>query len=216
MRIIVIGCGRVGASLVRGLVTAGHDVSVVDSDPAAFERLGPTVVCRRLRGHGMDREVLSTAGIEHAEGLAAVTGSDEVNAVISRVALRRFGVPRVVARIYDPAQADLYRRLGVQTISPVSWGVSRLFELLVAPGLGSMSAVGAGQVDLVDVRIPHLLVGKPLGELEVTGEIKVVAVTRSGRTFLPEGPVRFEERDLAHLVVTAGAVSRLEALLGEK
>lgn len=214
MRVVVLGCGRVGAGLSSALAAAGHEVTVVDQDATSLERLGPAFSGRRLQGSALDRRVMEAAGIERAAAVAAVTGSDEVNAVAARLAVRRFRVPRAVARLYDPAKAALYRRLGVQTVSPVEWGTRRILELVTAARVGATAALGAGQVDLVDVPVTPALDGRPITEIEVPTEIKVMALTRAGRTFLPDHPVRFASGDVAHVAVAAGAMGRLEDLLG--
>ena len=214
MRAIVIGCGSVGEGLARRLSTQGHTVTVVDRDPGSLDRLGTAFGGRTVAGTGFDRGVLEEAGIGEADAVAAVTGSDEVNAVVARLATRRFRVPRVVARMYDPRQADLYRRLGVLTISPVAWGIGRLSELLTLRDVGTVVSLGSGQVDLVEVEVPALLAGRQTGELEAAGELRVVAVTRGGRTFVPDPPAVFARGDLIHVVVAAGAGARLQALLG--
>ena len=214
MRVIVLGCGRVGAGLSSALTAAGHEVTVVDLDGSVFRRLGPTFSGRRITGSALDRGVMEAAGLDRADALAAVTGSDEVNAIASRLAVRRFRVPRVVARIYDPGKASLYRRLGVQTVSQLEWGTRRIFELVTSAHVGAATALGAGQVELVDVPIPPALEGKPITEIEVPSEVRVMALTRAGRTFLPDPPVRFGPGDRAHVAVAAGAMDRLERLLG--
>ncbi len=122
MRIIIIGCGRMGAGLARTLTLRGLTVTVVDSDQAAFERLGPAFSGQTIAGVGFDREVLLKAGIARADGLAAVTSSDDANVVAARLGRQIFRVPRVVARLYDPRKAEIYRRLGIQTISTTAWG----------------------------------------------------------------------------------------------
>lgn len=111
MKIIIIGCGRVGARLAQTLSLKGCSVTVVDKDPTAFDRLGKSYQGRTVQGVGFDRDVLIEAGIEKADGLAAVMVSDEANAVAARIAKRMFRVPRVVARIYEPRKAEIYRRL---------------------------------------------------------------------------------------------------------
>src|SRR4030042_1184683 len=108
MRIIIIGCGRMGSGLAQTLSLRGHAVTVVDRDPQAFERLGPAFKGKTLTGIGFDRDVLLRAGIERADGLAAVTFSDEANVVAARLASNIFHVPRVVARLYDPRKAEIY------------------------------------------------------------------------------------------------------------
>ena len=130
MKIIIIGCGRVGSGLARMLSNRGHQVTVIDSDPVAFERLGKAFKGKTVVGIGFDRQAILDAGIEKADAFAAVTASDEANAVAARIAKNVFKVPRVAARIYDPRKADIYRRLGMQTISPVALGISRMAELL--------------------------------------------------------------------------------------
>lgn len=213
MRVIVLGCGRVGSGLAGALARRGDSVVVVDNDPLAFARLGPVFPGLRVEGFALDRRVLEEARIDRSDALAAVTGSDEVNAVAARLAVRRFRVPKVVARLYDPGQAALYRRLGVQTVSQVEWGIERIIELLTSSSTGASHTLGGGQIDMVDVVVPPTMAGRQIGELEVPTEISVVALTRGGRTFLAGAPVRFEAGDIAHVAVAAGARTRLERLL---
>jgi trk system potassium uptake protein TrkA len=213
MRTLIVGCGRVGSGLARRLDGHSHSVSVVDVDPGAFSRLGPGFRGTTFTGVGFDRDVLRAAGIETCDALGAVTGSDEANAVIARAADRFFGVPRVVARLYDPRQADLYRRLGVHTISPVTWGIDRLAELLEFTGMTSAATIGSGQVELVDVDLPTRLVGHGPSDLSVPGQVKVVAVTRNGRSYLADRVDRLEVGDVVHLAVAETAVDRVQDML---
>jgi trk system potassium uptake protein len=123
-----------------------------------------------------------------------------------------FRVPRVVARIYDPAKAEIYRRLGVQTIAPISWGADRLAELLTYSELVSVASLGTGQVEMIDVRVPALLDGRPCDELNLPGETVVVALTRDGTTTLSPGPTTvLRHGDVAHLA--AASTTRLEGLV---
>jgi trk system potassium uptake protein TrkA len=214
MRIIVIGCGRMGAGLAQDLSLQGHSVTVVDSDSTAFERLGPVFKGQTIVGVGFDREVLLRAGIQRADGLAAVTVSDEANVVAARMASQVFRVPRVVARLYDPRKAEIYRRLGLQTISPVTWGVHHIAELLCYSPLETVLSLGSGDVELIEAEAPPLLVGRTMNDLMILGEIHVVAVTRGGKTFLPTLGTVFQEGDQLHLAVLATSVNRLKGLLG--
>ena len=109
--------------------------------------------------------MLLRAGIEAADGIAAVTGDDEVNAVVARIAGRIFRVPKVVARLYDPGKAHIYRRLGVQVVAPVDWGIHRAADLLTFSDVGAITSLGTGQVDLVEIDLPPLLDGRPISEL---------------------------------------------------
>lgn len=214
MNIIVIGCGRVGAGLARDLVDRRQHVVIVDTDEAVFDRLGPLVDVERIVGSGTDRRVLQRAGIDHADGLAAVTGADEVNAVAARLASRVFHVPRVVARLYDERTAELYQRLGIRAISPVAWGIHRLGDLLTFSEVTPVSTLGTGGVEVVEARVPATLAGRTASELQVPGEVDVVAVTHHGTTSLATAVTVFEEGDLVHLAVSRASRDRLEALLG--
>lgn len=214
MRMIVIGCGRMGAGLAQRLSMRGDVVTVVDADASAFEQLGPGFAGRTIAGVGFDREVLLQAGIERADGLAAVTASDDANVVAARVARQIFRVPRVAARLYDPRKVEIYRRLGIQTISTTTWGISRLVELLCHPRLDAIASLGSGDVDVVEVEVVPLLVGRPVESVVVPGEIQVIAISRSGQTFLPMPGALFQEGDLLHMVVLAKSTDRLKALLG--
>lgn len=216
MRVVIVGCGRVGAGLAGSLAIDGNDVVVIDGDPSAFDRLPVGFAGRTIQGVGIDRAVLEEAGIGLADALAAVTGSDETNSVVARMALTRFRVPRVVARMYDPRQANLYRRLGTLAISPVEWGISRLNELLTARETASILSLGGGQVDITQVAATPQVAGRACREIEVTGEIQVIAITRGARTFIPAGTTQVVSGDTLYLAVTVGAVGRLEELIGER
>ena len=215
MQSIILGCGRMGAGLAQRLCQRRQCVTVVDQEAAAFERLGPGFTGQTLVGTGLDRAVLLQAGIEHTDGLAAVTGSDDTNVVLARLARQVFQVPRVVARLHDPRHAEVYHQLGIQTITPLTWGIQRLSELLCYTSLTTTLSLGSGEVDLVEVELPYLLAGRTVNELTLLGEIHVAAISREGRTFLPTLGTVFREGDLVHLVVQGSAAARLTALLGE-
>lgn len=214
MLFIVIGCGRVGSGLAQNLNQRGQTVTVVDSDPDAFSQLGPAFRGQKVVGVGFDRDVLLRAGIERADGLAAVTASDETNVVTAQVARQVFRVPKVVARVNHPRQAAIYHRLGLQTISPMIWGINRIADLLCHSQLDTILSLGNGEVDLIQVDIPLALVGKSVRDITVLGEISVVAITRSSKAFLPTQGTVFEVGDQAHIAVMSSASERLNALLG--
>jgi trk system potassium uptake protein TrkA len=214
MRFIVIGCGRWGAGLARTLVERGHEVAVVDVDAHAFERLGDGFRGERTVGSGLDRDVLVRAGVGRASGLAAVTFSDEINVSVSRAAREVFRVPKVIARLYDPQKAQIYRRLGIETISTVDWGVHRIADLLAYSSLDVSVSIGQGGVDLVEAEVPRLLAGRTVAELAIPGEAHVVALSRAGRTFLPTEGTVLEVGDRVHLVLVPSSVGRLRRLLG--
>jgi trk system potassium uptake protein TrkA len=215
MNSIIIGCGRMGVGVAQSLCQHHQSVTVIDPEATAFERLGTGFTGHTILGSGLDREVLLQAGIERADGLAAVTGSDDTNVVLARLARQVFRVPRVVARLHDPRHAAVYRQLGIQTIIPLTWGIQRLSELLCYTSLNTTLSLGSGEVDLMEVELPYLLAGRTVNELTLLGEIHVAAISREGRTFLPTLGTVFQAGDLVHLVVLGSSAVRLTALLGE-
>jgi trk system potassium uptake protein len=212
MRMIIIGCGRMGAGLAQALAQRGHTVTVVDNDPTAFEVLGPAFNGKTVAGVGFDRDILLQAGIERADGLAAVTASDEANVVAARLARQVFRVPRVVARLYDPRKAEIYRRLGILTISTTTWGIQRIAQLLCYSDLDVVMSLSSA-VDLVQVNVPPLLIGRSTQALTVPGEVHLVAIDRAGKTLLPTPETAFQEGDLLYMAVLAESADRLKALL---
>ena len=213
MKIIIIGCGRMGSGLARMMSLQGHAVTVVDRDPAAFERLGPAFKGQTVVGVGFDRGILLKAGIDRADGLAALTESDEANVVAARLASQVFHIPRVVARLYDPRKAEIYRRLGLRTVAPVAWSITRTAGLLSQSQLEPVASLG-GDVEVVEVEVPPLLVGRTVNELMVPGEVHIVAISRGGKTFLPTLGTLFRDGDTAHIAVLSASADRLTELLG--
>jgi trk system potassium uptake protein TrkA len=216
MKIIIVGCGRWGAGLAQTLSERAHEITVVDSDPAAFERLGPRFDGQIVTGVGFDREVLLQAGVERADGLAAVTPSDEANLVVARIGRQIFHIPKVIARLYDSRKAEIYRPLGIQTISTVDWGVHRIAELLCYSGLKVTTSLGHGGVDIVEMEVPVFLLGRTVSELAIPDEVQVIALSRAGKTFLPTTGTVFVSGDLIHIVLLSGSADRLQAVVGAR
>jgi trk system potassium uptake protein TrkA len=130
MYVVIMGCGRVGARLARLLVTAGHDVLVMDMTPSAFDRLGRDFPGSTMVGNGIDYDDLQKAGIERADAFAAVTQGDNRNIMAAQIAKHVFKVPRVVTRIYDPIRQDTYKALGLDAVSPTVIGAQVFYGML--------------------------------------------------------------------------------------
>lgn len=214
MRILVIGCGRMGAGLAQRLEEQGHALTVVDSDAAALARLAPTFRGELIRGDGMDRDILEHAGITQADGLAAVSGSDEVNVVVARMARQIYHVPQVTARIYDPRKAEIYRRLGLQTVAPVTWGIARMAESLTIREVNTMFSLGSGAIEIIELQLPAQLAGRTVRDVVVPGSIDIIAVQRSGTAFLPDAATRLHADDVLFLAAVAGALTQIQSMLG--
>ena len=128
MKLIVIGCGRVGSTVAKRFASEGWDVTAVDENESALSRLGENWTGGFIRGHGMDNVVLREAGIEDADAVVVATDGDNTNLVIGQVAQKRFGIDCTVVRILDPARADFYRERGLRTICPTSTAIYALSE----------------------------------------------------------------------------------------
>ncbi len=213
MRAIIVGCGRVGTRLAQLLEQEAHQVVIVDRNPAAFDRLHVGFAGRCVVGTGFDRDTLREAGIERADAFAAVTSGDNSNFVAATVARDTFRVPTVIARIYDPQREQIYRRLGIRTISPTDWGAHKIKRLLVASALRSQYELGNGEVELIAGRISSLLAGRSVRDISLAGEAMVFSIVRAGHAFVPTMGTLLEEGDQVHLSVDRGAVDKLEGML---
>ncbi|MFH0966333.1 MAG: NAD-binding protein [Methanobacteriota archaeon] len=214
MKIIIIGCGRMGSGIAKSLIHSHHQVTVVDRDPQVFDRLGPGFSGQILQGDALDEESFIASGVTRADGLAAVTGSDTVNTVVARVAKQVFRVPKVIARIHDPLNAEIYRKLGVQTVTSVELGIVRITELLTFSHLDIIHTLGNGGVNIVAFEIPFSHIGYSLSDLTIPGEITVISLTRKGKTIIPMQGTVFQKGDLIHLAVEKNSGPRLKSLLG--
>ena len=126
MKVVIVGCGRVGSMLARDLDAAGHQVTIVDERVAAFSRLGEDFSGEMVVGTGIDESVLRRAGIEDADCFASVTNGDNRNIMAAQVARAIFNVPRVITRIYDPIREQTYRDFGMETICSTTIAASMI------------------------------------------------------------------------------------------
>lgn len=213
MNVIIGGCGRVGALLSARLSLEGHAVAVIDQQVEAFERLDGGFAGTTHVGKVFDRKTLGAAGIERADAYVAVTSGDNSNIVSAIVAKREYRVPSVLSRIYDPRRAEIYRRLGIPAFSSVAWSVNEVLDLLLHPHMTTDFTLGDGEVRVVSVALPARLAGHGSDEIDRPGEAEVIAVVRTGRSFIPTGGVKFLEHDVVHVAVTESGLSHLEQVL---
>lgn len=212
MKVIIVGCGKLGSGLAQDLVKKGHKVTVIDSDPEAFELLGKDFKGQTIVGIGFDKNILEKAQISSSDAIIACSKSDDANALIGRISRNIYKVPKVISRLYDPRRAEIYRSLGIQTISTTTWGVHQAAEMLSYNQLDSISTIGG--FEMIRVETPALLVGRTVNELTVIGEIQVVAIIRGNKTFMPTRGTAFQKHDVILIAVLATSIGRLKTLLG--
>lgn len=216
MRVIIVGCGRAGSLLAARLATEGHDVRVVDR-AARSRRLLPAGFPGRFHeGNGYSRTVLEAAGIEDADAFVAVTSGDNSNIVSARTAKETYLVPIVLAHVYALRSADICRELGIPTIASVRWTVHRIHQLLLHRHLTPDLAFGNGETLLIRSHLPGYLTGRRLTELDADGEIRVIEVTRAGRSLVPAHNTPAEPGDLVTFAVAATSLGRLRGFLDKE
>jgi trk system potassium uptake protein TrkA len=217
MNFIIVGCGRVGAELCYRLYKSGHQVVVVDSRRESFNRLHPDFRGRTLEGEGLAESVLERAGIREADGLAAVTNSDTMNAVVAHVAREFYNVPTIVARNYDPNLRTVIEAFGFQTVGSTYWGAQRVEELLMNPMHKAVYSAGNGEVEVYEIVIPENWDNRTLGDLlDPIKQCFPVALSRAGRAFLPERSAALKAGDLLNVSSTFEGIGALTARLSKQ
>lgn len=213
MRVVIAGCGRVGSDLALALSEEGHDVSVIDNRPEVFERLGSTFNGTTHDGLGYDVRVLRDAGIELADAFIAATDSDNTNAMAVQVAKKVFGVPKTVARLDDPAREQAYRALDVQFVPGSKLTSKVIHEQLVREEFTFHVTFTEGDVEIVDMTVGSDGAGLTVGELEIPGDLRVAAVHRGNKTFVPNGDFVLARGDLVVAAARSGALKRVQRYL---
>ena len=215
MRVVVMGCGRVGSGLAVGLERLGHEVAVVDREPHAFRRLTADFHGRQVVGIGFDRTVLVEAGIEGAGAFAAVSSGDNSNIIAARVARENFGVQRVVARIYDPKRAAVFERLGIPTVATVPWTTDRFLRMLLPDGASTAWRDPSGTVAVLQLPLHEDWVGRSVRNLEAATGARVAFIVRFGRGVLPDGKNLLQADDQVYAAAVSGTVTAVAAAAAE-
>lgn len=207
MRYLIVGCGRVGSALAKLLDADGHEIIVVDENPAAFKRLGSKFKGHEVVGTGIDYDVLKRAGAATADGFVAVTNGDNRNIMAALIAQRMFKIKRIVARIYDPPRGQMYRELGVETVCPTTVGAKLIRDVLIkAPW--ETQTFDYGKLTSVSAIVSAGDAGKRVLEIEEAGRIRIAAVRRGERDVLvASGDLVLQEGDELSAVVAPEAIS---------
>jgi len=213
MRVVIMGCGRVGLQLSVELAGDGHQVSIIDKNPAAFEKLPPGFDATTFVGLGFDRGTMEAAGVKEADAFVAVSSGDNSNIVSARVALEHYHVPRVIARIYDPRRAEIYERLNIPTIATVKWGVKQIQLMLFHDRQEIRESLGGGDLLRMRVPVPSHLVGKTASSINVDGQILVAGVSRGGAGFIPSADSTMQEGDYLIVIMAKDGSDLLDAQL---
>jgi trk system potassium uptake protein TrkA len=184
----------------------------MDKNARAFRRLKDWDGLR-IVGSGFDRDDLERAGAIGADALAAVTSGDNTNILTVRIARETYLIPNVVARIYDPRRAEIYQRLGIPTVATVTWTIDQVRRRLLPDVDADDWSDPSGHLTLLDRSLPDAWAGRRLADLEVPGQLTLVAVTRAGVPRLDARELVGQEGDVLHVAVMDDARRELDAVL---
>lgn len=213
MKIIIVGCGRVGAELAYRLFQQGHNVTIIDQTAKAFTNLNPNFRGRSIEGEALNQDLLLRAGIDSADGLAAVTNSDTLNAAVAHIARTVYNLSNVVVRNYNPDFRAIHEAFGHQIVGSSSWGAQRIEELLSHREIRSVFSSGNGEIEIYEFSIPKQWHGYPLSDLIPQQGCRIVSLTRSGRAFLPESTISLEKGDILLISASDSGIHTLSEAL---
>lgn len=210
---VIMGCGRVGATLAQSLESSGHSVAVVDQNPDAFRRLSSEFTGKKVTGVGFDRDTLVQAGIEDAYAFAAVSDGDNSNILSARVVRETFGVEKVVARIYDPQRAEIYQRLGIPTVATVRWTADQVLRRMLPFGATDEYRDPSGRVRLAQVDFHPAWIGRTVRAIEDATGARVAFVSRFGDGTVVTERTVLQENDVLHVIMEDERAAAVERLL---
>ncbi len=215
MKILIIGCGKLGASLAIELYKKGHTISIVDKDPASFYRLGGDFNGNTYVGNGYDQNVLEEAEIDYADALVCVTGSDDINAVAAKIGKDKYFVKYVIARIYNPRKAKIFEALGIKTISTTGFSINRAIELLSFNMIDSLSLLGSdGSNEIVRIVATPNVDGMTVKEINESGSFKLFSIVRNSNSFIAKDDDEIQINDILYFVIKTDDKRKLKILLG--
>lgn len=181
MNIIIVGCGKVGATLAHVLASEGHDIVIIDSDSEAFQTLKPGFNGITVTGVPIDQDVLKQAGIETADALTAVTPDDNINIMACQVAREVFKVPRVIARIYNPQREHVFHEFGLDTICPTNLTVDVIRSKVLGEEDVSHHTIGGDSFTFMREPVHKDMVGKKMVSLKIKEDSTIFGVLHNNR-----------------------------------
>jgi trk system potassium uptake protein TrkA len=213
MYVIIIGCGRVGSDLAKILSSEGHNVVIIDKSQSSFERLGKTFNGLTLVGNGFDLEFLKSAGIDKAEAFCAVTNSDNTNLVAAQVAKKIFNIPKVIARVYDPARANTYRALGLDVISGTILVAAMIRDKIIESRFSSY-LIESGELGVLEIKVDGDLKGKLINQINIYDELVVVTIRRAKGIVIPGPDTKIDLGDTLMAVIKTSSLAKIKKMFG--
>lgn len=213
MNIIIAGCGRLGSQLAQLLDSDGDNVTVIDKDKNALNKLKPSFKGKFIEGIAFDKDILLKAGIEQADAIASTTSGDNTNIVTALIAKKKFKVPTIITRIYDPVRAEIYRKMGIGIVSPTLWGANIMKDLVCHPDLLRTSTFGNGEVEILETEASLFLEGRNVNDVTISSELNVVSIVRDGRAIIPTMNTSFLKGDKIFFSATALGKTKMKQMI---
>jgi len=211
MNIMIVGCGRVGSQLALLLSQEGHNVTIIDKNQESFKRLGGTFNGVSAAGNGFDEKLLRELQIEKQDAFVSVTSGDNTNLMSSQIAKKIFKVPRVIARVYDPKRADIYRKLGLDIISGTVLVAAMIRDKIIENRFTSY-LVETGELGVIEVAVDDNLKGRKVSEINIPDEFLVVVIDRKKRAIIPQPDSRLEAGDKVMGVVRTSSLKKVKEM----
>lgn len=196
MYVIIAGCGKVGSGLANKLYKEGHDVVVVDFDEESFSKIDPDFNGLKIVGVPFDQDVLKKAGIDKAEAVAAVTPEDNVNIMVSQIAKDIYGVPRVLARIFNPEREYVFHQFGLETICPTNISVDIIGSIILGKTLNSTCTIGSNTVSFRFVTPDKSNIGQKIRDLKTSRDEFLFGVVKQGEFKFAFPEIIVEKEDM--------------------
>ena len=214
MKILIVGCGKLGAGLALELYKKGHTISIIDKDEDSFYRLGADFNGTLVVGNGYDQKVLEEAEIEYADAMVCATGNDEINAVAAKIGKDKYYVKYVIARLYNPRKAKVYEALGIKAISTTGFSINRAIELLSYNMMDSLALLGNdASSEIIRIRATPNIDGMLVKEIN-DEKFKLFSIVRGESSFLPKDDDVIETNDILYFIIKTEAKRKLKILLG--
>jgi len=209
MNIMIVGCGRVGSQLALLLSQEGHNVTIIDKKDESFKRLGGSFNGVAATGNGFDEKLLKELKIDRQDAFVSVTSGDNTNLMASQIAKKMFKVPRVIARVYDPRRADIYRKLGLDIISGTILVAAMIRDKLIENRFTSY-LVETGELGVIEIMVNEEIKGKKVSELNMPDDFLVVVIERKKKVIIPQPDARIELGDKVMGVVRTASLDKVK------
>jgi trk system potassium uptake protein TrkA len=208
---MIVGCGRVGSQLALILSQEGHNVTIIDKSQDSFKRLGATFNGVTAIGTAFDEKLLKELKIDKQDAFVSVTSGDNTNLMASQIAKKMFNVPKVMARVYDPKRADIYKKLGLDTISGTVLVASMIRDKIIENRFTGY-LVESGELGVIEIIATEDLKGKLVSDLNMADEFLIVAIERKKNVIIPQPTTKIELKDKMMGVVRTKSLPKVKEI----